>query len=63
MLTEKQLKHLAALRAKHAELEKLASEEQTRPEPYDTLLQELKKQKLKVKEEIQALELLEKSDT
>ncbi|HSG35654.1 MAG TPA: DUF465 domain-containing protein [Sphingomonadaceae bacterium] len=44
--------HAAALQSKHEGLEKLIREEMNRPYPNEATLQQLKKQKLKIKEEI-----------
>ena len=46
--------HLDALRAKHAGLEAKLRQEQARPAPDETMVQQLKRQKLKLKEEIAA---------
>ncbi len=46
---------LAALRAKHAELEAAIAAENNRPLPNSTLLTDLKRQKLRIKEEIERL--------
>lgn len=53
---EKIEKHLAALKAKHAELDAKLIEEEARPLPDTMRIQELKKQKLAVKEEIGKIE-------
>ena len=45
-------KHLAALEAKHAALDVALEEEGARPLPDQTKISELKRQKLKIKEEI-----------
>jgi hypothetical protein len=45
--------HLEALSARHAILDGKIASEMTRPIPDSTALAELKRQKLKVKEEIQ----------
>ena len=42
-----------ALKAKHAEIESVLIEEERRPFPDFTMLQELKKRKLRVKDELQ----------
>jgi hypothetical protein len=42
--------HLAALTAKHKELETLLAEEHLRPLPNEVMLAQLKKQKLRLKE-------------
>ncbi len=56
MNTEKQDKHLEALKEKHHALDLMIEEEMARPAPDETAIQEWKKQKLKLKEEIGALE-------
>lgn len=53
---EKLEKHLAALKAKHAELDAKLLEEEGRPLPDTLKIQELKKQKLAVKQEIEKIE-------
>lgn len=55
-MTEKLEKHLNALKAKHAELDMLIAEESARPQPDDMQIQEYKKQKLKIKQEIEEIE-------
>lgn len=55
-MTEKMQKHLAALRAKHAELDRMIDEEREHPTADDTKINEYKKQKLKIKEEIEEIE-------
>ncbi|WP_267386647.1 DUF465 domain-containing protein [Sphingomonas sp. GC_Shp_3] len=47
--------HYAALEAKHAVLEEKISDESHRPVPDTAMLAELKKQKLRLKEEMQIL--------
>lgn len=47
--------HLGALRAKHTELEVAIAAENRRPLPDNTLLTDLKRQKLRIKEEIERL--------
>ncbi len=47
--------HVAALEAKHAELETQISSEHQRPQPDDATLSQLKRAKLKVKEELTRL--------
>jgi hypothetical protein len=47
--------HVDALRAKHAELENLIQEEEHRPHPDDLVLAELKRQKLRIKDQIATL--------
>jgi hypothetical protein len=44
--------HVAALHAKHEGLELRLRQEMARPVPDTTMVQELKKQKLRIKEEI-----------
>ncbi|NML04774.1 DUF465 domain-containing protein [Sphingomonas sp. G-3-2-10] len=44
--------HLSALNAKHAVLDQRIATESQRPKPDDILLRELKRQKLRVKEEM-----------
>ena len=56
MSIEKQEKHLTALKEKHHALDVMIEEEMARPAPNEMLIQEYKKQKLKIKEEISALE-------
>lgn len=53
-MTEKN--HLQALKAKHAALDTAIREEMARPLPDDTAISNLKRQKLKLKEEIEAEE-------
>ena len=47
--------HVAALQAKHEGLEARLREELSRPAPDDAILQTLKKQKLRIKEELYEL--------
>ncbi len=44
--------HVSALQAKHEGLENLLKEEMNRPSPDSAKIQALKKQKLRIKEEI-----------
>ena len=44
--------HIAALQAKHAGLEAQLRDELSRPAPDDVILQTIKKQKLRIKEEL-----------
>lgn len=44
--------HVSALQLKHQGLEKQIREELSRPSPDETIIQTLKKQKLRIKEEI-----------
>ncbi len=53
---EKIEKHLASLKAKHAELDVKIDEENARPMPDSLKIQEYKKQKLAIKQEIEELE-------
>lgn len=47
--------HFSALEAKHAGLENRIAEENRRPSPDSAILAQLKKQKLKIKEEMAEL--------
>ena len=47
--------HAAALQSKHDGLERRIQEEMNRPAPDETVLQTLKKQKLRIKEELYEL--------
>jgi hypothetical protein len=47
--------HFSALQTKHAGLERRISEEMTRPSPDAILLTDLKRRKLKIKEELAQL--------
>ena len=44
--------HVAALQAKHEGLERRIREEMNRPAPDESMVQTLKKQKVRIKEEI-----------
>ena len=44
--------HMSALMEKHAGLERLIQEELSRPAPDDALLHDLKKRKLRIKDQI-----------
>ena len=55
-MTEKIQKHLAALKEKHANLDRLIAEEMERPAPDDMKIQDYKKKKLLIKEEILKIE-------
>jgi hypothetical protein len=46
---------IVSLKSKHAELEQLITRENTRPQPDQTLISDLKKQKLRIKDEITKL--------
>ena len=59
MNTEKQAKHLQALKDKHQMLDTMIEEEMARPAPNEMSIQEWKKQKLKLKEEIKEIESAE----
>ncbi len=48
--------HVDSLRAKHAQLEQQIDEEQHRPLPDSTTLIKLKREKLRLKEEIERLQ-------
>jgi hypothetical protein len=48
--------HIEALRAKHAELERAIDEENRRPLPNRDAISDLKRQKLRIKDEIYHLE-------
>lgn len=45
--------HLSALELKHAGIERQLHEELSRPMPDDAILQDLKKRKLRIKEQMQ----------
>lgn len=45
--------HTSSLQIKHAGLERRIEEEMSRPMPDTAMLQELKKQKLRIKEQLQ----------
>ena len=47
--------HQTALETKHATLDRKIADEEHRPVPDSTLLHDLKKQKLKIKEELASL--------
>ena len=47
--------HVSALQLKHAGLEKRIEEEMNRPLPDNAMIQTLKKQKLRIKEELSQL--------
>lgn len=49
-------KHLKALKEKHADLDLKLAEEEARPLPDSLKIQEYKKQKLAVKQEIETIE-------
>lgn len=55
-MTEKLEKHLIALKAKHASLDAAIVEEEGRPYVDAMKVQDLKKQKLSVKQEIEEVE-------
>jgi len=48
--------HVDSLKAKHADLDHLIREEEGRPHPDETLIKELKRQKLRIKDEIVQLQ-------
>ena len=47
--------HVSALQLKHAGLERQIHQEMSRPMPDDALIQQLKKRKLRIKEELSQL--------
>ncbi len=47
--------HLESLKAKHLDLEHLIEQEEARPRPDEVKLHELKRQKLRIKDEIAQL--------
>ena len=47
--------HIASLRAKHRELETQLEEERNRPRPDETLVSDLKKEKLRIKDALAQL--------
>ncbi len=47
-----ELSHISALESKHAGLERRIADERGRPSPNDVLIKELKRQKLRIKEEL-----------
>jgi hypothetical protein len=47
--------HVAALKAKHADIEHRIDEEEHRPHPDDTRIAELKRKKLRLKDEMAQL--------
>ena len=53
---EKLQKHLDALKKRHTELDTMIAEEMAHPMPDDIKIQEYKKQKLAVKQEIETIE-------
>jgi hypothetical protein len=46
---------IESLKSKHAELEQLITQENARPHPDDGLISDLKKQKLRIKDELAKL--------
>jgi len=46
---------LESLKSKHAELDQMITRENTRPHPDDVLISDLKKQKLRIKDELTKL--------
>lgn len=57
-MTEKEQKHLEALKKRHAELDAKIAEEMARPSVDAMKIQEWKKQKLAAKQEIEEIEKL-----
>jgi hypothetical protein len=53
---EKLQKHLDALKKRHTELDAMIAEEMAHPMPDDIKIQEYKKQKLAIKQEIEEVE-------
>ena len=49
------IEHVDALRSKHAEIDRMIQEEEHRPHPDEGALAELKRQKLRIKDEIAVL--------
>ncbi|GMM93460.1 YdcH family protein [Qipengyuania sp. MTN3-11] len=49
-----QSSHVEALQTKHAGLEAKLRQEQARPAPDDAVIRQIKRQKLKIKEELSA---------
>jgi len=47
-----ELSHISALESKHAGLERRIAEERSRPLPNEALIKELKRRKLRIKEEL-----------
>jgi len=50
-----QSSHVSALQLKHEGLERKIREEMSRPSPDESILQSLKKRKLRIKEELSSL--------
>ena len=48
--------HIASLKSKHAELEHLLDDENHRPHPDEALISDIKKQKLRIKDELAQLD-------
>lgn len=55
-MNEKTQKHLEALKQRHVELDTKIAEESARPMPDNMKIQEYKKQKLVIKQEIEEIE-------
>ena len=49
------IEHVDALRSKHAEIDRMIQEEEHRPHPDDMLITELKRQKLRIKDQLALL--------
>lgn len=49
------MSHLSALKSRHADLDAKIANEERRPAPDTSLLAQMKKQKLKIKEELFAI--------
>ena len=48
--------HADSLKSKHADLDAKIADEERRPHPDDSIIHELKKQKLRIKDELAVLE-------
>ena len=53
-----ELSHISALQSKHAGLERRIAEELARPSPDSDLVMELKRRKLRIKEELAQIHLV-----
>ena len=53
-----ELSHISALEAKHVGLERRIAEELARPSPNGVLIMELKRRKLRIKEELAQFQLV-----
>ena len=50
------IEHVEALRAKHADLEQQLAEEVSRPHPSDEIIVRMKREKLRLKDELASLQ-------